>query len=311
MITRCILRWGLIGGLALGGVTLLVGPERVAAGFSHLRSKAQTLVDAQISEPIALRRQLAAMADQYPERIAEVEREVAAVVAQIKSHEYDIDVAQRVVALTTDQLSQLKTLITRAETEAQATARPVALRFEGVRFNVDQAYSEARRINNVRGAFQERLTHDEQQLKFLQEQHVRLRAILDQLKTEADEFEFQLAQLDRQIESIERNDRLIKLTEQQQATLDNYEKFGKVGNLKQLEGKLAQLRAVQQAQMERLEKRGMYRDYENRVRFGVENRNAQDVDPFDCLDEINPGDAEKNTAPAHRSMVWNKPVIIE
>lgn len=311
MITRCILRWGLIGGLALGGVTLLVGPERVAAGFSHLRTKAQTLVDSQISEPVALRRQLAAMADQYPERIAEVEREVAAVVAQIKSHEYDIDVAQRVVALTTDQLSQLKTLITRAEAEAQATARPVALRFEGVRFNVDQAYSEARRINNVRGAFQERLTHDEQQLKFLQEQHVRLRAILDQLKTEADEFEFQLAQLDRQIESIERNERLIRLTEQQQATLESYEKFGKVGNLKQLEGKLAQLRAVQQAQMERLEKRGMYRDYENRVRFGIENRNAQDVDPFDVLNEIEAGEDQKSVAPAHRSMVWNKPIIIE
>src|SRR5689334_25055774 len=38
-ITRCILRWGLVSGLALGGVTLLVGPERVSAGLSMIRCK--------------------------------------------------------------------------------------------------------------------------------------------------------------------------------------------------------------------------------------------------------------------------------
>ena len=44
-ITRCILRYGVIGALALGGVTLLVGPDRMAAGLSQVRVKAQNVVD--------------------------------------------------------------------------------------------------------------------------------------------------------------------------------------------------------------------------------------------------------------------------
>ena len=40
-MTRGILRWGLIGGLALGAVTVLVGPDRVAAGLSQLQWEKQ------------------------------------------------------------------------------------------------------------------------------------------------------------------------------------------------------------------------------------------------------------------------------
>ena len=45
ILPRFILRWGLISALALGGATLLIGPERVAGGLSHLRAKAQSVVD--------------------------------------------------------------------------------------------------------------------------------------------------------------------------------------------------------------------------------------------------------------------------
>ena len=55
-ITRCILRWGLISGLALGGATLLIGPERVGAGFHQLQSKARGVVDQYMDNPTAMRR---------------------------------------------------------------------------------------------------------------------------------------------------------------------------------------------------------------------------------------------------------------
>src|SRR6185295_17592630 len=57
-ITRSILRVGLVAALALGGLTLLVGKERVAAGISMVRGKAQAVVDRCVDDPVALRRQL-------------------------------------------------------------------------------------------------------------------------------------------------------------------------------------------------------------------------------------------------------------
>jgi len=314
-ITRCILRWGLIGGLALGGVTLLVGPERVAAGFGQLRTKAQAMIDGKISDPVALRQQLSKLSEEYPSRIAEVRGELAEVEHQIGQYDRDIEIAQRVVAMTTDDLQQIKTLVQRAEAEGEAKARPVAIRFDGVRYDIDQAFTEARRINNVRQTYRDRLSQDQQQLKFLEEQKSRLSEILEQLENEYSTFQAQLWQLDRQIDAIERNDRLIELTEKQQATLEEYERYGTVGNLKQLEGKLAQLRAVQEAQLKTLESRGVHRDYEGRARYDIETDDVERMDPFKDIEEgpVNLDDesSDEKKQADKSSMVWAEPIIIE
>lgn len=313
-ITRCILRWGLIGGLALGGVTLLVGPERVAAGFGQLRTKAQAMVDGQISDPVALRNQLSKLSEEYPSRIAEVRGELAEVQHQIDQYDRDMEIAQRVVAMTTDDLRQLKTLVQRAEAEVKAKARPAAIRFDGVRYDIDQAFTEARRINNVRQTYRDRLAQDQQQLKFLQEQSSRLAAILEQLESEYSTFQAQLWQLDRQIDAIERNDRLIELTEKQQATLEQYERYGTVGNLKQLEGKLAQLRAIQEAQLQTLESRGVHRDYEGRARYDIETEDIDRMNPFEDIEEssgsFDPASSVEKES-KDRSMAWSNPIVIE
>ena len=231
-ITRSILRIGLVGALALGGVTLLVGKDRVAAGISMIRHKAQNVVDNCVDDPVALRRQLQDLAGQYPDRIAEVRGEMGEVDHQLKQFTRDVGIAERVVAMAGEDLGQLKELVARAEESAKTTARPVSIRFEGVKFDVEQAYNEARRINNVRGTYQDRIANDNQQIAFLTEQKDRLGKILSKLETEYSTFQAQLWQLDRQIDSIERNERLIALTEEQQRTLASYEKFGKAGDRK-------------------------------------------------------------------------------
>ena len=313
-ITRSVIRWGLFAGIALGGTTLLVGPERVAAGFDQIRSYAQKTVDSKISDPVALRRQLSRLADEYPSRIAEVRGEIAEVNHQLGQIERDVEIADRIIAMTTDDLKRLKTLVTRAENEQEAKARPVSIGFDGVRYNLEQAYHEARRINNVRTGYLDRREQDRHQYKFLNEQKTRLGDILAQLETEFDQFQTQLWQLDRQIDSIERNERLIQLTEKQQATLENFERYGKVGNLKQVEGKLAQLRAVQEAQLQTLERRGVQRDYEARARFNSETGSLGQPDPFrdlsrDASDEIEADETEPRER--DRSYAWNKPIVIE
>ena len=314
-ITRSLLRWGLVGGLALGAVTLLVGPERVAASLSMIRSKAQSVVDSTVSDPVAMRRQLEGLAKQYPDRIAEVRGEVAQVSMQLAQYNHDIEIANRVVAMTTDDLGNLKTLVTRAEESTKTTARPVAIRYQGVKFNVDEAYNEARRINNVRGTYQERLASDQQQVAFLTQQKDRLGEILSKLESEYNTFQAQLWQLDRQIDAIERNDRLIDLTEQQQATLASYEKFGKVGSLKQLEAKLAELRAVQEAQLESLSKKGVHMDYENKAESDMSFQGVHSDDPFADVTPAEPT-ANDNGQPTEQTnsskkLAFAEPIVIE
>jgi len=308
-ITRSLVRIGLVGGLALGGATLLLGPERVCAGISMIRGKAQHVVDRVVSDPVAMRRQLEGLAKQYPDRIAEVRGELAQVEHQIGQYAHDIEIARRVVAMTTEDLGQLKTLVTRAQESAQSTTRPVAIRFGGSKFNLDEAYNEARRLNTVRGTYQDRLAADQKD---------RLSEILTKLDSEYNTFQAQLWQLDRQIDAIERNGRLIELTEAQQATLASYEKFGKVGSLKQLEAKLAQLRTVQEAQLQALAKRGVNTDYEKRAEYEMSTQGQND-DPFADMpaesaeshdDEtiVEPKTPAKSTS---RSLVFADPIVIE
>jgi len=315
-ITRSIMRWGLVSGLALGGVTLLVGPERVSAALSQVRSKAQGVVDKVVSDPVAMRRQLEGLAKQYPDRIAEVRGEIAEVEHQLGQYSRDIDISNRVVAMTAQDLGQLKTLVTRAESSAKETSRPVSIRYQGAKLNIDDAYNEARRINNVRGTYQDRLAADQQQVAFLSQQKDRLTEILNKLDSEYSTFQAQLWQLDRQIDAIERNGRLIELTEQQQATLASYEKFGKVGSLKQLEGKLAELRAVQEAQLESLSKKGVHMDYENKAEYDMSTQGNHE-NPFDSIDAqpSNNNEGTGNDQPAKdknsKTLAFAEPIVIE
>src|SRR5262249_52238347 len=161
-----------------------------------------------IDDPVAMRRQLQSLADQYPGRIAEVRGELAKVQQQMTQFERDTQVAQRVVAMTTSDLGELKTLVARAETEKAAKARPVAIRFARARFDLDEAYLEAGRINTVRLSYQDRLASNNQQLAVLTEQKSRLTEILTKLEGEFNTFQAQSWQLDRQIDAIERNNRL-------------------------------------------------------------------------------------------------------
>lgn len=310
-ITRGILRWGLIGGLALGGAVLFLGPERVVGGLHHVRVTMQNTVDNMVDDPIALRRQLQQLSEEYPDRIAEVRGEMAEVERQIDEINRDTDIATRVVAMTTEDLTQLKALVTRAESARDnGEARAIAIRFDSVRYTYDQALNEARRINDVRLAYQDRLATDNQQLQFLSEQHVRLSEILDNLESEFSTFQNQLWQIDRQIDAIERNERLIELTKRQEETLAGYNKFEKVGNLKQIQSKLAQLRTEQEAQLESLRNYGgVSRNYEKQARFDIDSEGAEEFDPmnvFDGIDEPTTFETEQDD-----SVAWAGPVVIE
>jgi chromosome segregation ATPase len=235
--SKALLRWGLVSAAIVGGTTILVGPERVAAGFDQVRTMASHVFEDFVDDPVALRRQLQGLADQYPDRITEVRSEIAQIDIQIDQLNHDNEVADRVIALTSDDLEEIRVAVVDAEISMEA-GQKVAIRRGSFKVNVNQARSEARRIAGIKANYQDRLNSNDQQVTLISNQRERLSEILGQLENEYGQFEEKLWVLDRQIDAIERNDRLITMTEEQQAILQDYEKLGKVGNLRQLEAKL-------------------------------------------------------------------------
>ena len=277
--TRFIVRWGLIWGLAIGGVTLLVGPQRVIACFDQLRQEATTIVDGIVDDPVALRRQLDDLAREYPQRIAEITGEVSKIDQQLIQFERDESIARNVVKLTTQDLESLKDLVRLAEQEEGIGETSVSFWFEGVRFDLESAYTKARRIRTVRANYEDRLAADRRQMELMHEQRDRLSVILEKIKHEHEQYRSQLWQLDREIDAIERNDHIIAMVERQQNTLSNFDRFGSGNNLDQVRSKLAEIRTVQESAILALTETGGGSDYETRARFAMSESSYEN--PFE------------------------------
>ncbi|MFK7960582.1 MAG: hypothetical protein AB8G96_08645 [Phycisphaerales bacterium] len=310
-ITRGIVRWGLISALALGGATVVLGKDRVGSALGHLKTQAQTMVDEKLvdaDDPAALRAQLKRLAEQYPDRIAEVRGEIAEVEHQIAALQHDTQVARKVVTMTGEDLGVLKERVAQAEAAAATTARRVAIRFEGSTFDINEAYAEGTRINKVRTAYADRLTQNEFQLELLSEQKTGLSDILETFEAEYDKYRTQLWQIDQQIEAMVRNERLIELTKEQQATLQSFEQIGEVQNLNQIEAKLAEMRTKQEATLEQL-RRGMFHEsYEDRARMNLEA-------PAGTVDTQNPFEIEIDVPSVDeeiaRSIAFDDRIVID
>lgn len=318
-IIRSFVRWGLIGGIALGGAAAVLGPQRVMSGLHQMRMHAQEAVEARLDETLSLRRELKQLAEQYPEKIASVQTDIAEIDRQLEEFAHDREVGTRVIALAGEDLEQLADLVARAESAAMETTRPVSLRWEGSRFSLDDAYRRGEQIRRTLVSYEDKVAHAEVQIDFLGEQKTRLEDLLADLQGEFETYRSQLWQLDREIEAIERNTRLIEMTEQQVATLEAIERQGRVTNLDQVQAKLDEIKRRQEAQLEQLRTMRKQDDYESRVR--MEMFSTPGANPFDYEleidadhdgdDECGDADAPSTISETRRNVAFAQPLVIE
>lgn len=246
-LVRSFLRWSIIAGLGLGALSLVIGPQRVGAAFAQIRGWGQNAVDRFVEDPVALRRQLEQLGSEYPSRIGQLRGEIAQLDRQISQLAQDGEISRRVVAMTTADLEQLQTAIAKA-TGDEAGARPASL--QGRDHAASGLRAEAKRIQQIRASHSDRLASCDKQLAMLRDQRAKLTAVLQKLEREHADFQMKLAALDRQIDAVSRNQRLIEMAKEQAKVLAEYERSGRVGNLGQLEGRLEQLRIEQEAQLQ-------------------------------------------------------------
>lgn len=291
-----VVRYGVITALVGGTAALVAGPDRVHALITQTRQHVNSAIDAQIDDPIALRSQMRQLAGTYPERIASVERDLAELHSQQAQLKQESVVSDRVVALANADLDQMKGLLDKAQATQTSLAADnhaaiVRVVFNNESLDVNGAYAKARSIQQVRDAYTTRANDIQRDLGYLGQQEERLTKLQAQLQQENADFQAQLWQMDRQVDSIARNDRLISMMEKRQKTLDDQGRYG-ADSLQQLSGRFADIRAKQEARLQTLGTGTAINNYEDRAKLELDAQRA-----------YNPGVFDKPAAPITPSVI--------
>lgn len=254
------------GTLAAGTAFAVMGPHRAHALVTSMQGKINASIDSQIDDPVALRQQLRELEAQYPGRIAEVKGDLAELQSQIAQLGRERTVSLRVAELAQADFGQMKALLAKAQTAQNGgTGSIVRVRFGEEALDMDQAYAKANQISQLQSAYSSKASDLSANLSVLQQQEVRLTQILNQLESERAEFQTQLWQLDRQVDAIARNDRMIEMLEKRQESFAKYDRYGDVASPDHVKGRIARVLAEQEARLNDLSLASNQNDYERQA----------------------------------------------
>lgn len=309
-VFKHVVRYGVITALVAGTAVVVAGPDRIGALATQAQNGICGVIDAQIEDPVALRQQMRKLAGQYPERIAAVSRDLAELKSQQAQLRQESEVSDRVVELASADLEQIRGLIDRAELTQNASyttgeAAVVRVVFGEESLDMKQAYGKARSIQQVQDAYVQRATDIQRDLGYISQQETRLTQLLDQLQQEHTDFQAQMWQMDRQVDTIARNDRLITMMEKRQRTLDDQGRYG-ADSLQQLSSRFADIRSRQEARLETLGQSSNINSYEDKAKLQLDSQRAyrsmvtpsRGPAPKPTVIEITPRDLQTPLPPA-------------
>jgi len=257
------------GLVALAGMAAFatLGKERTHAVVGEMHGQLIEAIDDNIENPAALRSQLRDMEKEYPKRINQVRSDLAEVHAEVSSLDREIAIADRVVALAEKDLERLEAQLAAQlpDTEAQLVAVR-AITLDDHVYTPSRAKVRLDQIRNTRVAYGNRAADAKHDLLYLEKQQGRLDQLLTKLEGERAEFQTQIMGLSRQIDSIARNDRLIKLLEKRNRTIDECSRYETV-SLDQITGRLTQIKSRQEAELDLLGNEQKEANYEDLARM--------------------------------------------
>jgi len=267
-VVRAAVITAVVGGVAVAAA----GPDSVKAFLHQARHNVRKAVDSQVSDPVALRAQLRNLEEQYPKKISDVRGDLSELNEQIAQLERELAVSKRVVTMADSDLTQMQGVLAKAEeAKTQGVAQIVKVRFDGEHaVNLDDAYAKATRVGQLRNAYVSRVSDIERDLGYLGQQQDRLTTLLTQLETERAEFQTQLWSLDRQVDAISRNDRMIDIMEKRQETIENHSRY-QAASLDQITGRLADIRAKQESKLQMFSQNTDIKNYENAAKYMLDS----------------------------------------
>lgn len=270
---RKLIRTCVVGGLGLGlaggAVAMIAGPDRAAVMLSQARQEIHSRIDHQIDDPVAIRSQLRKLEAEYPERISQLTGDLAELNEQIGQLDRERSISIRVVELAERDLDAIEEQLAQLEAQGSTALASSAVRFDDREYAYDKAVTRAGQIRQTRAVYSSRAADAERDLGYLRAQAERLHDALAQLETERSQFQAQLWQIERQVDAIARNERLIEMMEQRQQALDEHNRY-EASSLEHLTGRLAEVRSRQEAELEILANDQRQVSYEEQARMQIE-----------------------------------------
>lgn len=262
---------GLVSFVVIGGAAALIaGPQRAKAVFHRLQDEVHTTIDKAIDDPTALRAQLEELEAEYPARITQVRGDLAELREQIRQLRREQAISERVVSMADQDLAVLEPAIEVASAKrAAGEVRFAAVRFDDGILSFDRAQAKVAQVRNTRLAYGDRASDAAHDLVYLEDQAQRLEELLIDLENERAQFQAQLAMLERQVDAIARNERLIGLLEKRNKTIEECSRYEGV-SLDHLTGRLQEIRSRQDAELEFLTTRQEVQDYEDLARYELQ-----------------------------------------
>lgn len=273
-IGKSVVRGVVITALAGGVLVAVAGPQRVGAMLSQTKSGIHAAIDSSIEDPILLRSQIRQLEQAYPVKIAEVRSDLSEVRTQVAQLDRERQVAGKVVQLAAMDLEAFDAQLD--EARATQSAHPgaiVRVSFDNRAVDLDDAYARRQQIEQTRDLYQSRQRDLETDLGYLSDQEQQLSDLLAKLETERSEFQAKLFQLDAQIDTIARNERMITMMEDRQATIDEHSRY-QAHSVDQLNGRLSQIRNEQRSRLESIARKDRSRDYVNEAEFLIKRDGA-------------------------------------
>ncbi len=261
-----------VAGLVGVGAALVAGPARSRAVLHQMQQNIHGVIDQAVDDPTALRTQLLELQQEFPARIAQVRNDLAELNEQIRQLERDKTISEKVVALADRDLAVLEPRMNDASAHGESgvdEVRLAAVEFNDHVMSYDRAYAKLAQIRQTRITYQNRANDAEHDLLYLNQQATRLEELLLQLETERADFQTQLQQLERQVDAVARNQRLIAMLEKRSRTIEECSRY-ESASLEQVTARLAEIRSRQEAELDTLANAQRLTDYEQEARMEID-----------------------------------------
>ncbi len=276
-VTKTVVRVGLLAALAGGALIVVAGPDTARALMHQARSSVTGAINGMVDDPIALRAQLKSLEAEYPKKISEVRTDLGEVQGQISQLDRELRVSAKVVELASMDLAQLDSTLSHAQqVQSENPGSLVRLVLDGRKVDLDNAYGKREHVVQTRSIHASRVSELSTDLTYLRQQEDQLASLLTKLETERSEFQAQLFQLDAQIDSIARNERMIDMMEKRQETIDEHSRF-EAHSLDQITSRLNTIRAGQREMIQSIASRDRQTDYVNAAQFALDQEVMIDV----------------------------------
>ncbi len=268
--TRIVVLGGLVTTAVVGTSLAVAGRERTAAIAHHAKDRVISAIDRQIDDPTALRAQLRELEKEYPKRVAALAGDLGELREQMRQLERERAIAQRVVQLADADLGPMEEAVRTAMANRANGMTPVANGgVNGREPGLVQAQTRLEQVRQTRFVYAGRAADAGRDLEYLGAQSQRIEDALAQVETERAQFQAQLWQIERQVDSIARNERLIDMMSDRKKTLEQAGRFEAV-SLDHVVGRLSEVRTRQEAELQVLANDQKRLGYEDQARYELD-----------------------------------------